>query len=84
LDEKASKRMPFFSEKMRQLLTLPKDQEAEIQRFILSWMGAAISAAEWLGCGNLAAGLCDGLLGFRGRKSTNYQKQMSYRAPTVQ
>jgi len=26
----------FFSEQMRQLLTLPKDQEAESQRFILS------------------------------------------------
>jgi hypothetical protein len=36
LDEKASERMPFFSEQMRQLLMVPKDQEAEFQRFILS------------------------------------------------
>jgi len=28
--------MPFFSEQIRQLLMLPKDQEAEFQRFILS------------------------------------------------
>jgi len=34
--KKASKRIPFFSEQMRQLLTLPKDQEAEFQPFILS------------------------------------------------
>jgi hypothetical protein len=30
LDEKASKRMPFFTEQMRQLFTLPKDQECRI------------------------------------------------------